>query len=272
MPIPPRASSRPVTPPSASDGADAASGMRAPGGSDLSGPLGASESAASPASPALTARPRFMVGIPVNVPPLAFLNEQGTAPRGLMVDLAIMLAARQKQDIRFIQDTPQELQRKLLNGTIDFIAGLPQPKIAPRRHKSPQHAFCAQPAHPGGRARGPRDLRTGFRRAAHSGADERSLCRRGAQGGGTVLVSPTYQDALSRLSRGEADAFAAQSGEVASYVAQRLGMQNVALYGIAPGAYSHRYGSERKLGRFALGPDQRPDPVGKRGAARPAAR
>ncbi len=225
-------SSRPVTPPSASDGADAASGMRAPGGSDLSGPLGASESAASPASPALTARPRFMVGIPVNVPPLAFLNEQGTAPRGLMVDLAIMLAARQKQDIRFIQDTPQELQRKLLNGTIDFIAGLPQPKIAPDGTKVLSTPFALNRrilvAAPETHVTCEQDF--GGRRILVLTNDPYADVVRKA--GGTVLVSPTYQDALSRLSRGEADAFAAQSGEVASYVAQRLGMQNVRFMGL----------------------------------------
>lgn len=179
-----------------------------------------------------TAKPRFLVGIPTNSPPLAFLNEQGTAPRGMAVDLAIMLAASLKQDVRFVQDTPDALHRRLLAGSIDFIVGLPQPKIPPKDIKilttpfalnrrvlvaAPEaHVTCEQDFH-----------------------DRRILVLAGdpyfevvRKAGGTALTAETYQDALSRLTRGEADAFVAQSGEVASYVAQRMGMQNVRLMGL----------------------------------------
>lgn len=173
-----------------------------------------------------------MVGIPINVPPLAFLNEQGTAPRGLMVDLAIMLAARQKQDIRFIQDTPEELQRKLLTGTIDFIAGLPQPKITPEGVKVLSTPFALNRrilvAAPEAHVTCEQDFR-GRRVLVLAGDPYADVVRKA---GGTVLEAPTYQEALGRLTRGEADAFAAQSGEVASYVAQRMGMQNVRLMGL----------------------------------------
>ncbi len=192
-----------------------------------------SSSAATRPAREATARPRFMVGIPVDVPPLAFLNEQGTAPRGIAVDMAAMLAAKLKQDIRFIQDSPDALQRRLVNGTIDFIAGLPQPKTAPPDTEILITPFAMN------------------RRILVAAPEAHVTCEQDFKGrsilvlgddpyievirrtGGTALPAESYRDALGRLSRGEADAFVAQSGEVASYVAQRLGLQNVRLMGLS---------------------------------------
>lgn len=204
-----------------------------PGGMCLSAHGQISSNTAAPASRPTAAKPRFMVGIPVNTPPLAFLNEQGTAPRGMAVDLAIMLATRLKQDIRFIQDTPEVLQRRLLTGSIDFIAGLPQPKIAPENTEVLITPFALNRrilvAAPEAHVTCEQDF--GGRRILVLADDPYIDVVRKA--GGTVLTSSSYQDALGRLTRGEADAFVAQSGEVASYVAQRMGMQNVRLMGLS---------------------------------------
>lgn len=187
--------------------------------------LAAHESGAS-------ASPSLLVGIPFNQPPISFLNEKGTVPRGLAVDLGIMMAARLKRDIRFVQDTPEGLERRLQTHSIDFIVGLPQPRTALQNVEvlvtpfainrrilvaAPEvHVTCEQ------------DFQ-GRRIVILEGDSYEEIIRKE---NGIVLFADTHQNALSRLTQGAADAFVAQSGEVASYVAQRHGMNNVRLMGL----------------------------------------
>lgn len=177
-------------------------------------------------------RQRLVVGIPTNYPPIAFLNDQGTAPRGMAVDLSIMLANRLKSEVRFLPGTPDELAQHLRKGNVDIVVGLPLPNVVPDSTK-----LLVTPY--------------GFNRRilvaapeTHITCEQDFLYRRilvlrndpfadiVVKHGGRVQLADTYADALSALTRNEADAFVAQSGEIASYVAQRRGHDQVKLMGL----------------------------------------
>lgn len=185
-----------------------------------------------PRTEALPLRQRLVVGIPTNYPPVAFLNDQGTAPRGMAVDLSIMLANKLKCEVRFLPGTLDELKQHLRKGSVDIVVGLPQPSIVPDTVN-----ILVTPY--------------GFnRRILVSAPEAHVTCEQDFQNrrilvlrhdpfattvtnfGGIVQHADTYADALSALTRGEADAFVAQSGEIASYVAQRRGFDQVKLMGL----------------------------------------
>ena len=180
-----------------------------------------------------TARPTFFVGIPENRPPISFLPESGVMPRGLAVDLALMLGAQLKHDVRFVLDSPGGLHRRLQNREIDFIVGISLYRT---------------------RKEGTKALITPFvmnRRIlvaapeTHISCEDDYLNRRillvvgdpyievVQREGGIVVLAATSQEAVQRLVAGEAEAFVAQSGEVASYMAQRMNHAEVKLMGLS---------------------------------------
>lgn len=177
-------------------------------------------------------RPTLMVGIPLNTPPVAFLNEAGEV-RGLGVDLATMLGTLLKKDIRFVQDSPEALRRRLRAGTLDFISSLTQPSetaddihllvtpFALNRHilvGMPEvHITCEQ------------DYPS--RTIAHIENDPYAKIISDA--GGIPVPVVSYMDGLERLVNGTVEAFVAESGEVASYIAQRNNMHTVRIMGLS---------------------------------------
>ncbi len=190
---------------------------------------------------------RLLIGIPRDLPPLAFLNAHGSNPRGLCVDLSVMLGAMLKREVRFISASSEELARRLDEGSLAFVAG------AASLNGASYHGRVT--------------LITPFglnRRILVSAPETHITCEQDfqnqrilvlkndpfsetiIQNGGTPLFSSSYRSALQRLANHEAAAFVAPSGEVASYIAQQMNLTDVRLMGLS---------LERIPVTLVLGPD-----------------
>lgn len=189
---------------------------------------------------------RLLIGIPRDLPPLAFLNVRGSNPRGLCVDLSVMLGALLKREVRFISASPEELFRRLDDGALDFVAGasmsdvslhgrvtLITPFSLNRRilvNAPEAHITCDQD----------------FQNQRILALKNDPFVETIVQNGGIPLISSSYRSALQRLATDEAAAFVAPSGEVASYIAQQMNLSSVKLMGIS---------LERIPVTLVLGPD-----------------
>lgn len=179
------------------------------------------------------ARPELSMGILRNSPPVAFVNSQGAA-RGLAVDLALFLGSAMKVKVHLYQGTAAELKTLLAAGDIDVICGIPsqQSLFAPPFHAQvtpfalnrhimvatpDTHITCEQD-YPG-------------RRLAVLSFDD--YADRAEKAGAYVLLVDSYQEGLAALTTGLVDAFVPQSGEIASYLVQQGGMDNVRIMGLS---------------------------------------
>lgn len=189
---------------------------------------------------------RLLIGIPRDLPPLAFLNAYGSNPRGLCVDLSVMLGAMLKREVRFISASPEELTRRLDEGTLDFVAGASTSAVSYHGRVTLITPFGLN------------------RRILVSAPETHITCEQDfqnqrilvlkndpfsetvAQNGGIPLYSSSYKSALQRLANHEAAAFVAPSGEVASYIAQQMNLTSVRLMGLS---------LERIPVTLVLGPD-----------------
>ena len=189
---------------------------------------------------------RLLIGIPRDLPPLAFLNAHGSNPRGLCVDLSVMLGAMLKREVRFISASPEELSRRLNDGTLDLVAGASMSGVSYHGRVTLITPFGLN------------------RRILVSAPEAHITCEQDfqnqrilvlkndpfidtiIQNGGLPLISSSYRSALQRLATHEAAAFVAPSGEVASYIAQQMNLTSVKLMGIS---------LERIPVTLALGPD-----------------
>ena len=189
---------------------------------------------------------RLLIGIPRDLPPLAFLNARGSNPRGLCVDLSVMLGAMLKREVRFISASPEELSRRLNDGTLDLVAGASMSGVSYHGRVTLITPFGLN------------------RRILVSAPEAHITCEQDfqnqrilvlkndpfidtiIQNGGLPLISSSYRSALQRLATHEAAAFVAPSGEVASYIAQQMNLTSVKLMGIS---------LERIPVTLALGPD-----------------
>lgn len=196
------------------------------------------------AAPAATP---LLVGIPRDLPPLAFLNVHGSSPRGLCVDLSVMLGALLKREVRFVSAPAEELARRLDSGRLDFVIGATM-------YNASYHGRVT--------------LITPFglnRRILVSAPETHITCEQDFQNqrilllkndpfeetvrknGGIPVHASSYRSALGRLAQHEAAAFVAPSGEVASYLAQQMNLTNVRLMGLS---------LERTPVTLVLGPDK----------------
>lgn len=189
---------------------------------------------------------RLLIGIPRSLPPLAFFNNHSNSPRGLCVDLSVMLGAKLKREVRFISASPEELSRRLNDGTLDFIIGAPLNDVSYHGRVTLITPFGLN------------------RRILVSAPETHITCEQDfqnqrilvlkddpfldtvSQNGGIPLISSSYRSALQRLSMHEAAAFVAPSGEVASYIAQQMNLYDVKLMGLS---------LERIPVTLVLGPD-----------------
>lgn len=64
------------------------------------------------------------VGIPSQLPPFSFVDEDSGGVRGFSVDLSILLVAGLDRKIAFVSGTPAELKEALRKGTVDLVSGL----------------------------------------------------------------------------------------------------------------------------------------------------
>ncbi len=179
-----------------------------------------------------TLKKELTVGVLRNSPPVAFVSDQG-AVRGLAVDLAVLLGAALKMKVILRQGTLRELEDMLWNGSIDVICGVPSQKwsdptlltqvtpFALNRHilvASPDiHITCEQDFH--------------GRKLAVLAFD--IYAERAKEAGAKVTLVDSYLTGLNSLRNGEVEAFVAQSGEIASYLVQRNGMDSVRIMGLS---------------------------------------
>ncbi len=197
--------------------------------------------------PENSGRSHLVVGVLSNAPPVAFLNDQGTL-RGLAVDLSQMFGSLLKRSSRFIRDTPEGLEERLRNGSLDVVVGLAQPQVP-----DPELEIIVTPfalnrrilvAAPEMHVTCEQDFRGRRIVLLHDDLYAETV----RKAGGVPLMAEDSQHALELLTGGEVDAYVARSGEVASYVAQRLGMSTVKIMGLplerVPFVLEVRKGSE----------------------------
>ncbi len=172
----------------------------------------------------------LVVGIPRDMPPLAFMSAEGGV-RGLSVDLASFLGASLKKKIQLRQGSMAELQSLLASGSIDLACGVADPPthgflslISPfaiNRHilvaSDSTHITCEK------------DFL--YQHLAILRGDPYALTAR--QAGAVVTFVDNYHQGLDLLIEGQVNAFVPRSGEIASYLAQRKGLSQVRIMGLS---------------------------------------
>lgn len=175
----------------------------------------------------------FHVGVPADMPPIAFPSRNQREVRGLAVDLAVMIGKCMRAKVHLHSGSRAELEAMLRNGTVSFLCGLPRNRadakayalldtgiMVERRLYAARDnlAITCEQDYPG-------------RRIAFLRGDDYGLVVEGSPGAIPVPVG-THLEGVQFLFADKADVFVAQSSEAVEYFVQQYKLTGLKRLGV----------------------------------------
>lgn len=178
----------------------------------------------------------LILGVPAELPPLAYHVGTTGDIRGLLVDLGDLLANRLQRKVIFMEGGPGRLERLLQQGKVDCIMGIPSLRLSPNTEGMVFTPLALNRriinCPPYGEINSEVDFAGRRILLTHYDMAYGDVVRRR---GGTVVMGESVTAALHKLCNGEADAYVTYSGEVALGQAQRNGIGHLKVTGLSLG-------------------------------------